>query len=51
MWNAMRGKPIRADQAKRIRSGVQRMTGIPYDGPFAILGEQQAQRNKDEHSL
>ena len=39
VWNAMRDLPIRGEQAQKIRIGVQKMTGIAYDGPLVITPE------------
>jgi hypothetical protein len=34
--NAQKGNPITEENAKRIKSAVLRLTGEPYNGPFAI---------------
>ncbi len=39
IWNAMKGNPITADHAEKIRQGVFKLTNVPYDGPLAIIPE------------
>jgi hypothetical protein len=45
VWNALKGKPITAEQAAKIREGIFKLTGIRYRGEF-VLAENQTHDNK-----
>ncbi|HLZ64137.1 MAG TPA: hypothetical protein VKR06_44980 [Ktedonosporobacter sp.] len=37
VWNIVKNKPVTVAHAEQVRAGVQRMAGVPYDGPIATL--------------
>jgi hypothetical protein len=39
IWNAMKGKPIAADHAQKIRKAILLLTGRPYLREFTLLEE------------
>jgi hypothetical protein len=39
VWNAMKGMPITSDHARKIRQGVQNLTGVPYTGSLEVILE------------
>ena len=36
VWNILHNHPVTSAHATQVRAGLQRMTGIPYEGPIAI---------------
>ncbi|HLQ28363.1 MAG TPA: hypothetical protein VK140_03895 [Ktedonobacteraceae bacterium] len=40
VWNLMKGKPINADHAARVRFGLYTMTSVLYTAPILLLAEQ-----------
>ena len=40
VWNATRGNPILSGQAQQIRQAVYNLSGVAYDGPIAVIQEQ-----------
>ena len=37
VYNAQKGFPVFADNAKKIRDALFRLTGGPYDGSFVLI--------------
>ena len=40
VWNAMKGNPITADHAQRIKQAVFYLTKVPYTGEFLLIQQQ-----------
>jgi hypothetical protein len=36
VWNILHNHPVTSAQAAQVRAGLQRVTGIAYEGPIAI---------------
>jgi hypothetical protein len=37
VWNIAQGLPIREEHAQAVRSGLHRLTGVPYTGPIPLI--------------
>jgi len=37
VWKLAQGLPIRAEHAQAVRSGLQRLTGVPYTGLIPLI--------------
>ncbi len=47
VWNLIKGKPITADHAARVRLGLYIMTSVPYTAPILLLAEEAALDQED----
>lgn len=49
VWNAARGNPITAEQARKIKVAVISLTGHFYAGPLAVFPEEVSIPNHHSH--
>jgi hypothetical protein len=49
VWNAMKEKPVTAENARKIRDAASQLTGVPYIGALIVFPPEPAEQMPTLH--